>query len=72
MDSLLSQSLSATTSTASSIYGQIQTLQAQNVPIVPLYQGGSNCCGAVTKTTVGGVYLDVTLIFRLYTIYETT
>jgi hypothetical protein len=40
--------------------------------MVPLYQGGSNCCGAVAKTSVGGVYLDVTLIFRLSTIYETT
>ena len=70
MDSLLAQSLSATSATASSIYGQIQTLQAQNVPMIPLYQGGSNCCGAVTKTSVGGIYLDVTLIFRLSTIYE--
>ncbi len=72
MDSLLTQSLSATPSNAASIYGQIQTLQAHDVPMVPLYQGGSNCCGAVTKTSVGGVYLDVTLIFRLSTIYETT
>ena len=72
MDSLLTQSLSATPSNAASIYAQIQTLQAHDVPIVPLYQGGSNCCGAVAKTSVGGVYLDVTLIFRLSTIYETT
>ena len=43
-----------------------------DVPMIPLYQGGSNCCGAVAKTSVGGVYLDVTLIFRLSTIYETT
>jgi peptide/nickel transport system substrate-binding protein len=71
MDNLLTQSLSATASTAPSIYGQIQTLQAHDVPMIPLYQGGSNCCGAVAKTTVGGVYLDVTLIFRLSTIYET-
>ncbi len=72
MDSLLTQSLSATPSQAASIYTQIQTLQAHDVPMVPLYQGGSNCCGAVAKTSVGGVYLDVTLIFRLSTIYETT
>ncbi len=71
MDNLLTQSLSATTATAPSIYGQIQTLQANDVPLIPLYQGGSNCCGAVAKTTVGGIYLDVTLIFRLSTIYET-
>ncbi len=72
MDSLLNQSLSATPSNAASIYTQIQTLQAHDVPMIPLYQGGSNCCGAVAKTSVGGVYLDVTLIFRLSTIYETT
>jgi peptide/nickel transport system substrate-binding protein len=72
MDALLAQSISATASQAPSIYGQIQTLQAHDVPIVPLYQGGSNCCGVVAKTSVGGVYLDVTLIFRLSTIYETT
>jgi len=72
MDSLLTQSLSATPSNAASIYAQIQTLQAHDVPMIPLYQGGSNCCGAVAKTSVGGVYLDVTLIFRLSTIYETT
>jgi len=72
MDSLLNQSLSATPANAASIYAQIQTLQAHDVPMVPLYQGGSNCCGAVAKTSVGGVYLDVTLIFRLSTIYETT
>ncbi len=71
MDALLTQSLSATSSTASSIYGQIQTLQAHDVPMIPLYQGGSNCCGAVAKTAVGGIFLDVTLIFRLSTIYET-
>jgi peptide/nickel transport system substrate-binding protein len=70
MDALTNQSLSATGSQATSIYSQIQALQATDVPILPLYQGGSNCCGAVAKTSVGGVYLDVTLIFRLYTIYE--
>ena len=72
MDSLLSQAIPASPSTAPSLYAQIQTLQATDVPIIPLYQGGANCCGAVTKTTVGGIYLDVTLIFRLSTIYETT
>jgi peptide/nickel transport system substrate-binding protein len=72
MDSLLTQSLSATGTQAASVYAQIQTLQAHDVPMIPLYQGGANCCGAVAKTSVGGIYLDVTLIFRLYTIYETT
>src|SRR5271157_5913085 len=71
MDALLAQSLSASPSQATSIYSQIQTLQATDVPIIPLYQGGSNCCGAVAKNTVSGVYLDVTLIFRLSTIQET-
>ncbi len=68
MDALLTQSLSASPSQATSIYAQIQTLQATDTPIVPLYQGGSNCCGAVAKTSVTGIYLDVTLIFRLSTI----
>lgn len=72
MDSLLTQSLSATGTQAASVYSQIQTLQAHDVPMIPLYQGGANCCGAVAKTSVGGVYLDVTLIFRLSTLYETT
>jgi peptide/nickel transport system substrate-binding protein len=73
MNSLLNQaSLAPSASAAIPIYAQIQALQATDVPIIPLYQGGSNCCGAVAKTSVGGVYLDVTLIFRLYTIYETT
>ena len=72
MDNLLGQALAAPTSSAGSLYAQIQTLQAHDAPIIPLYQGGSNCCGAVAKTSVGGIYLDVTLIFRLYTIYETT
>jgi peptide/nickel transport system substrate-binding protein len=70
MYTLLNQSISASPSQASSIYAQIQALQATDVPTLPLYQGGSNCCGAVAKTSVGGVFLDVTLIFRYYTIYE--
>ncbi len=72
MNNLLNQALAAPLSQAGTLYGQIQTLQATDVPIIPLYQGGSNCCGAVAKTSVGGINLDVTLIFRLYTIYETT
>jgi peptide/nickel transport system substrate-binding protein len=72
MDGLLNQTFSAPSSSLASVYAQVQNLQATDVPIIPLYQGGSNCCGAVAKTTVGGIYLDVTLIFRLSTIYETT
>jgi peptide/nickel transport system substrate-binding protein len=72
MDGLLNQALAAPTSQAGSIYSQVQSLQSTDVPIIPLYQGGSNCCGAVAKTTMGGIYLDVTLIFRLSTIYETS
>ena len=71
MDNLLNQALAAPTNSAGSLYAQIQMLQAHDVPIVPLYQGGSNCCGAVAKTSVSGVYLDVTLIFRLSTLSET-
>ncbi len=72
MDALLASSLSASPSQATQVYSQIQTLQANDVPIIPLYQGGSNCCGAVAKTSVTGIYLDVTLIFRLSTIYKTS
>ena len=72
MNSLISQAIGATTqSQAASLYQQIQTLSATDVPMVPLYQGGANCCGVVAKTTVGGIYLDVTLVFRMYTITET-
>ena len=71
MNNLLNQALAAPTSQAGGLYQQIQTLQATDVPIIPLYQGGANCCGAVAKTTVSGIYLDVTLIFRLSTLQET-
>ena len=64
MNSLTNQALVATASTAGTLYQQIQTLQAHDLPIIPLFQGGANCCGAVTKKSVSGVYLDVTLIFR--------
>jgi peptide/nickel transport system substrate-binding protein len=70
MDGYLNNALAASTTQAGPIYQQVQTLQAQDAPIVPLYQGGSNCCGAVAKTTVSGINLDVTLIFRLYTLQE--
>ncbi len=73
MNNLISQAIGATTqSQAATLYKQIQDLSATDVPMVPLYQGGANCCGVVAKSTVGGVYLDVTLLFRMYTIYETT
>ncbi|HMD78644.1 MAG TPA: ABC transporter substrate-binding protein, partial [Nitrososphaerales archaeon] len=53
MDGLLAQSLTATGAQLASVYTQIQNLQATDVPMIPLYQGGANCCGAVAKTTVG-------------------
>jgi len=61
MDGLLNQALAAPLSQAGSLYTQIQTLQATDVPIIPLYQGGANCCGAVAKSSVHGIFLDVTL-----------
>jgi peptide/nickel transport system substrate-binding protein len=70
MDALTNQALVASSSSALSLYQQIQTLQAKDVPTIPLFQGGANCCGAVAKPSVSGVYLDVTLIFRLYTLRE--
>jgi peptide/nickel transport system substrate-binding protein len=73
MNSLIEQAIATSNLTkAQQLYSQIQTLQAQDVPIIPMFQGGANCCGAVAKTTVSGVYLDVTLIFRMYTLRETS
>ena len=79
MDSLLNSALAAQPGTAANnLYGQIQTLQSQDVPIIPLYQGGANCCGVVANSNVHGLpltptgQLDVTLIFRYMTLYETT
>lgn len=72
MDSLIQQAQTATSqSQAGIVYGQILTLSAADVPIIPLYQGGANCCGVVAKTSVSGIYLDVTLLFRYYTLVET-
>ncbi|MBI3859884.1 MAG: hypothetical protein HY296_06595 [Thaumarchaeota archaeon] len=72
MNDLIGQAIGSTSqSQASSLYQQIQDLSAVDVPMVPLYQGGANCCGVVAKTSVGGIFLDVTLIFRMYTITET-
>ena len=70
MNELTNSALTTSASAAGTLYGQIQTLQAHDAPIVPLFQGGANCCGAVAKKSVSGVYLDVTLIFRLYMLRE--
>jgi peptide/nickel transport system substrate-binding protein len=51
------------------IYAQIQTLTAQDAPLVPLFQGSTY---AVSTTHVSGIILDATTIFRYYTITATT
>ena len=53
MDSLIHQAITAASQPqALSLYQQIQQLSATDVPMVPLYQGGANCCGVVAKTSV--------------------
>lgn len=51
------------------LYGQIQTLIAQDAPLVPLFQGTTI---AISTTHVSGIILDATTIFRYYTIIATT
>jgi len=70
MNGLLHQALISSASQLGGIYHQIQALQATDVPIIPVYQGGPQL-GAVTKTSVTGIHMDVTMIFRLDTLQET-
>lgn len=49
-------------------YGNLQTLLAQAVPTIPLFQGAST---AVSSPKVSGLTLDITIWFRLSTLQET-
>lgn len=49
------------------IYKDIQDLMADEVPVLPLFQGKQYC---VTKPDVKGVTLDTTMIFRYYLLYR--
>jgi len=59
----------STDSQFATVYGQIQTTSAQNVPYVPLFQSTSI---AVSSPKVTGVVLDVTTIFHYSLLQETT
>ncbi|MFX1319929.1 MAG: ABC transporter substrate-binding protein [Promethearchaeota archaeon] len=47
-------------------YYALQDLQAQECSVIPLFQGGAY---AITKPTIHGVILDITLNFRQWLIY---
>ncbi|MFW9935891.1 MAG: ABC transporter substrate-binding protein [Candidatus Thorarchaeota archaeon] len=47
-------------------YYALQDLQAQECSAIPLYQGGAY---AVSKTTIHGIILDITINFRHWLIY---
>lgn len=69
MDSLIEQSRAATdAATRQRLYEQIQTLFAQDVPIIPLFQGTA---WAVTKAGVQGVVLDITQNWRHWLLFAT-
>jgi peptide/nickel transport system substrate-binding protein len=67
MDQLV-ESARATTNTAErqSLYEDIQDLMVDEVPIIPLYQGGAY---AVSKPNVKGIYLDITQNWRHWLVY---
>lgn len=67
MDNLIEWARGNTTSAArQSLYSQIGDLMVQDVPIIPLYQGGAY---AVSRTNVDGIYLDITQNWRHWLVY---
>jgi len=69
MDALVADARGNTSETIrQGIYGQINELIAADCPLIPLYQSSAF---AVTKTTVLGVYLDITQQWRNWLVYET-
>jgi peptide/nickel transport system substrate-binding protein len=67
MDQLVEQARSTTdTATRTDLYGQINNLMVQDVPIIPLYEGNQF---AVSKTNVQGIYLDITQNWRNWLVY---
>jgi peptide/nickel transport system substrate-binding protein len=68
MDQLIAWARGNTTASArNDLYGQIQDLMVQDVPIIPLYQGSAY---AVSKLNVKGIYLDITQTWRNWLVYE--
>jgi peptide/nickel transport system substrate-binding protein len=67
MDQLIAWARGNTTASArNDLYGQIQDLMVQDVPIIPLYQGSAY---AVSKLNVKGIYLDITQTWRNWLVY---
>jgi len=67
MDSLTDQARSTSDpTTRNQLYQQIQMLGVQDCPIIPLFTWSP---AAVTKTSVGGVVIDVTSYVRYWLIY---
>jgi peptide/nickel transport system substrate-binding protein len=67
MDQLIAWARGNTTqSVRESLYSQISELCVADCPLVPLYQSGAY---AVTKTNVGGVFLDITQQWRNWLVY---
>jgi peptide/nickel transport system substrate-binding protein len=67
MDNLIEWARGNTTSAArQSLYSQIGDLMVQDIPIIPLYQGGAY---AVSRTNVEGIYLDITQNWRHWLVY---
>jgi peptide/nickel transport system substrate-binding protein len=67
MDQLIAWARGNTTEAArTDLYGQIQDLMVQDVPIIPLYQSSAY---AVSKTNVKGIYLDITQQWRNWLVY---
>lgn len=59
----------SSTTTLASLYSQAQTIEAQQAPVVPLFQGTSI---AVSSPKVTGIVLDITIWFRLGLLQEAT
>jgi ABC-type transport system substrate-binding protein len=51
------------------MYAQVQTIDAQAATTIPLFQGTAV---AVSSPKVTGIVLDVTTIFRYWLLQETT
>ena len=67
MDQLIAWARGNTTEAArTDLYGQIQDLMVQDVPLIPLYQSSAY---AVSKLNVKGIYLDITQQWRNWLVY---
>jgi peptide/nickel transport system substrate-binding protein len=69
-DAVINQALaSGDMNTRLQLYVQAQHILAQDVPLIPMFQGSSF---AVSKPNVGGIVVDFPQILRYWLLYETT